>query len=541
MTGDGRESWDVVVVGGGAAGLSAALTLARARRSVLVLDDGTPRNAPAEGVHNYLGREGAPPRELVRIGRGEVEGHGATVRDAHVVDATRLADGTFALTVEGAREELVTRRLVVATGLTDELPDVDGLAERWGRDVLHCPYCHGWEVRDQRIGVLATSPLALHQVQLLRQWSDDVVLLTHTADELVGERMTSDQRAELVARGIEIVDGVVAAVEVTDDRLTGVRLAAGNDPADTTDGTVVALDALAVAPRAHARASIPAVLGAEPQELRMGGAVVGDAVPTETTGPTAGATSVPGLYAIGNVADVRAVVIAAAAAGVTTGAAVNADLVAEDVRVAVAAHRRGEGARFWEGFYAERDQIWSGRPNATLVDVVDGLTPGTALDLGAGEGGDAVWLAGQGWKVTAVDVATRALERITAAATARGLGVETQRHDLSVSFPTGSWDLVSAQYLHSMHEFDRPAVLRAAADAVAPGGLLVIVGHGRLAPWSWDPTLAMPTAEDVFADLALDPDGWDVERVASPERTVTHEDRTATITDEIVAVRRRKA
>ena len=147
------------------------------------------------------------------------------------------------------------RQVVVATGAVDELPDVEGLAERWGRDVLHCPYCHGWEVRDRRIGVLATHRLALHQAQLLRQLSDDVVVFLH------GARLGHEDHAELRARGIEVVHGPVAGLEVADDALRGVRL---------DDGRVVAVDALAVGPRVRARAEVPAMLGVGTVEVVLG-------------------------------------------------------------------------------------------------------------------------------------------------------------------------------------------------------------------------------------------------------------------------------
>jgi SAM-dependent methyltransferase len=244
------------------------------------------------------------------------------------------------------------------------------------------------------------------------------------------------------------------------------------------------------------------------------------------------------VWAVGNVADLRATVIVAAAAGTSVAAALNADMVAEDGRLAVMAHRDGSPA-FWERFYAERDQVWSGRVNPVLGTAVGGLAPGTALDLGAGEGGDALWLASEGWKVTAVDVAQTACDRI--ADRAGELPVRTERHDLAETFPEGSYDLVSAQYLHSPNAaFPRTAILRRAAEAVAPGGLLLVVGHGRLAPWSWDPSLRMATASEVLASLALGDAAWEVARCESAERTATGPDgREATITDEIVAVRRR--
>jgi thioredoxin reductase len=141
-----KEKYDVVIVGGGAAGLSAGLALSRARRSVLVVDAGTPRNAPAGHVHNYLTRDGIPPAELLAAGRAEVTGYGGEILSGSVNSADPLDDG-FQVTLTDGRV-LLARRLLVTTGLVDELPDVPGLTERWGRDVLHCPYCHGWEVRD---------------------------------------------------------------------------------------------------------------------------------------------------------------------------------------------------------------------------------------------------------------------------------------------------------------------------------------------------------------------------------------------------------
>jgi SAM-dependent methyltransferase len=296
----------------------------------------------------------------------------------------------------------------------------------------------------------------------------------------------------------------------------------------------VTLDALLVPTIARARADVARMLGLAPVEQWMGEALMGEVIEVDARGETA----VPGMWAVGNVTDLRATVIASAASGTAVAAMLNADLVAEDGRLAVMAHRDGSPA-FWERFYAGRDQVWSGRVNAVLGAVGEGLEPGTALDLGAGEGGDALWLAGRGWKVTAVDVAQTACDRI--ADRAGDLPVRTERHDLTETFPDGTFDLVNAQYLHSPSaDFPRTAILRRAAEAVAPGGTLLVVGHGRMAPWSWDPTLRMATAPEVLASLALDDTAWEVVRCASPERAATGPDgQEATITDEIVQVRRR--
>jgi thioredoxin reductase len=304
-----------VVIGGGAAGLSGALALVRARRRVLVIDSGAPRNAPAGHVHNYLTRDGTPPGELSAVGRAEVAGYGGEFVTGAVTGAVRDDDGFTVTLADGGTVR--ARRLLVTTGLVDELPAVPGLAERWGRDVLHCPYCHGWEVRDQAIGILATGPMSVHQALLFRQLSDDVTLLLHT-----GPALSTEDAEQLGARGVVCVEGEVAAVQVDADRLSGVRL---------RSGVVVPLQALVVAPRFTARADFLRSLGLETAELTMGEHVLGSYVPADPMG----ATAVPGVWVAGNVTDLKAQVIGSAAGGLTAAAAVNADLVAEDARIAV--------------------------------------------------------------------------------------------------------------------------------------------------------------------------------------------------------------
>jgi SAM-dependent methyltransferase len=212
-----------------------------------------------------------------------------------------------------------------------------------------------------------------------------------------------------------------------------------------------------------------------------------------------------------------------------------------------AGHREGRGdveaERFWEDHYRRRGRVWSGRPNPVLVDVVGSLPPGRALDLGCGEGGDAIWLARQGWLVRAVDVSATALDRASADAATAGVAdsIDFQRHDLALTFPSGAFDLVSAQYLHSPLDFPRDRVLRAAARAVAPGGLLLVVGHASVAPWSWNQHShpRFPTPEEDLAALDLEPGLWHIERLGSPEREATGPDgEPATVTDSVIAVRR---
>jgi thioredoxin reductase len=305
----GARIYDVVVVGGGAAGLSAALVLGRSRRRVAVVDAGTPRNAPAAHMHGYLSRDGLSPADLLATGREEVAGYGVELVD----DTVSAIEPGFVVRLAGGRE-LTARRILIATGLRDELPDLPGVKERWGRDLLHCPYCHGWEVRDQPLGVLGTHPAAAQHAQLVRQWSHHVAFFVHTSD------LDEAERVELEARGIQIVQGEIERLVVEDDRLVGVELA---------DGRVVARAAVFVRPGLLPHADgLLAGLGCELDEA---GFPVADAT---------GRSSMPGLWVAGNASDPRAQVITAAGAGSAAAIAINADLVLEDIARA-AGERRG--------------------------------------------------------------------------------------------------------------------------------------------------------------------------------------------------------
>ncbi|WEO75729.1 NAD(P)/FAD-dependent oxidoreductase [Cryobacterium sp. SO2] len=325
--------YDVIIVGGGAAGLSAAVVLGRARRSVLVIDGGEPRNAPAEGVHGFLTRDGLSPAELVRIGQAEARSYGAVIRSGRAVDTRRTPAG-FAVTVDDGTTA-TGRRLLVATGLVDELPAVPGLAERWGRDVLHCPYCHGWEVRDQAIGILGTGPKSVHQALLFRQWSANVTLFLHremldSTGAASGEHgPTESEWEQLAARGISVVIGPVEALDVQADALAGVRLASGH---------LIPLQALVVAPRFTARTAFLAGLGIASMPHPLG---VGTYLDTDEMGRVLhDGVVVAGVWAAGNAANLMAQVVVSAAAGLSVATNINSDFILDEVQSAVAEYRR---------------------------------------------------------------------------------------------------------------------------------------------------------------------------------------------------------
>ncbi|MFJ4947257.1 NAD(P)/FAD-dependent oxidoreductase [Streptomyces sp. NPDC088760] len=300
-----NSAYEVVVVGGGAAGLSAALVLGRCRRRTLVVDAGEPRNAPSAHMHGYLSRDGMSPAEFLAVGREEIARYGVELVRDRVVDAAGEEGGDFTVVLAGGRT-VRARQLVIATGVKDELPPLPGLAERFGRDVVHCPYCHGWEFRDLPTGVLATSPLSVHQALMVTQWSKDVRLFLH---ELSESGLTDEDLRRLAAAGVTVVPGEVAQVVVTDDRLTGIRL---------TDGTLHDREVLYTAPRAVPGNGLLARLGAQLRETPFGSYPVID---------ERGLTTVPGLWAAGNASGFAEQVVNAASRGYRAGAAINAELL----------------------------------------------------------------------------------------------------------------------------------------------------------------------------------------------------------------------
>ena len=342
-------TYDVVVIGGGVAGLSAALTLGRALRSVLVVDAGSPRNAPAAGAHNLLGNEGINPLELVEKGRAEARSYGAQIVTGTVTDVRGTPADGFTVTLTAGRTDagpstsgsasstgapaaeapdpstVHARRIVLASGAVDTLPDIPGLAERWGHDVIHCPYCHGYEVRGGRIGVLATGPMWLHQAKLIRQWSHDVTVLLHEQPA-----PGADDRAVLESRGVRIVEGAVQ--EVLSDRTADAgeadsRTEASHDGRHLTGAVVagldspVALDSILVGTRMRVDSALVYGLGLVVEEN-----VMGEFVPVDM----GRATNVPGVFAAGNITSAGAMVAASMGDGVMAGGRANMDLVEED-------------------------------------------------------------------------------------------------------------------------------------------------------------------------------------------------------------------
>ncbi|WP_033337479.1 FAD-dependent oxidoreductase [Catenuloplanes japonicus] len=523
-----QQQYDVVVIGGGAAGLSGALTLSRARRSVLVIDAGEQRNRPAGHIHNYLGREGTPPAELLSIGRGEVSSYGGEFLDARVTAVSGDADHGFTVTTDEI--SVKARRIMVTTGLVDEIPDISGLEDRWGKDVLHCPYCHGWEVRDRAIGVIATGPMAVHGALLWGQWTPDVTLFLHD-----GFALTDEQREQLEARRVRLVEGVITGLEIVDDRLTGVRL---------DSGETVPRDALVVQTGLRPRDTLLTMLGLTTQETPVG--------PFVPVAPT-GATAVAGIYAAGNVVDPMAQVITSAASGLMAGAALNADLVMQETRRAVAFKRLGvDGDNpgelfsrdYWEKRYAGHGtHLFRGKANAHLVSDVAGLTPGRALDAGCGEGGDALWLAAQGWETTGVDISATALERAAAHAAERGLTVTWEQGDLTSWAPEpGAYDLISRHFVH-MYGAAGEDLYRRLAGGVAPGGTLLIVNHSYTDVAS--STIPRPDLPEMFMTApeiaaALKPDEWDIQVAEERARPATGPDGAETSVHDVVVRARRR-
>lgn len=312
-----NSNMDVAIIGGGAAGLSAAVALGRSRRNVVVIDDGQPRNAPADAAHNLLGNEGISPLELLEKGRAEAASYGVNFIKGRVSNIDGALDD-FTVTLEGSGQQVHARRIILATGLVDDLPEIPGIREGWGATVLHCPFCHGWEVRDQKIAILARDEVLIHQVLLFRELSDDVTVYLHTAAE-----PTEEVLEQLDALNVPLVRGEIEQLVMDGNQIRGVQIKAG-EPYDAQAAVVV--------PRFNSRTELFESLGGETEQTPFG-----VQIPTDPRGMT----SIPGVWAAGNANNAMAMVSSAAAAGVGTGAAIHGDLVMSDLQKKVQARRAG--------------------------------------------------------------------------------------------------------------------------------------------------------------------------------------------------------
>lgn len=302
---------DVAVLGGGSAGLAAAIALGRSRRKVVVIDAGHPRNAPAEGAHNVLGNEGISPHELLARGRAEAESYAVRIVQGQATAISGTIDD-FTIDVADGSRRVHARRVILATGLVDDLPDVPGVQAGWGHSVLHCAFCHGWEIRDQRIAILTREEVAVHQAMMFSQLSDQVTVFLHDAPD-----PTEEQWEQLRALNVSVVRPRVQRLILDGPQVRGLEI----DGGQTFDA-----DAVVIVPRYNARTELYESLGGTAETTPFGRQIPAD---------PRGLTAVPGVFATGNASQPMAMVVASAAAGVTTGTAVHGDLAFSDLKRAV--------------------------------------------------------------------------------------------------------------------------------------------------------------------------------------------------------------
>jgi thioredoxin reductase len=296
---------DVIIVGAGPAGLSAALILGRCRRSVIVFDTGVPRNAPSQALHGYLTRDGISPRELLRIGRAELAQYNTVaIRDAEVVSAECQRDARFGVTLASG-ERITSRKLLLATGVVDNLPEIDGFRECYGRSVFHCPYCDGWEVRDQPIAIYGQGERGVGLSLELTAWSRDLVLCTNGPADIDDEG-----RARLTKNGIAVREDRIARLQADEGRLESVTF---------VDGSRVPRRALFFTTGQNQRSGLLGQLGCEFNDKG-----------TVRTGKYE-TTHLRGLYVAGDASRAVQWVVVAAAEGAEAAYAINTDLLKEDL------------------------------------------------------------------------------------------------------------------------------------------------------------------------------------------------------------------
>lgn len=444
---------DVVVIGGGPAGAAVALQLGRVRRSVLVVDAGQPRNAPSAHMQGYLGHDGVSPAQFSAITREELDAYGVGVVDGRILSVVDDDDTLLCATADG--HAVRARRVVVASGLTDVLPDLDGVAEMWGDRVIHCPWCHGWEVRDQRVAVIDTSGLGSHQAQIFAQLTDHITLVRNHSTPI-----NDDELEQLRLLGVAVETRPALRIAATGDEIAVILDDTNGDPN-------LIVDVAVVAPNFTANADAVADL-VEMWEHPSG---LGHCVRADEFG----ATSHPKIIAVGNVADPMQQVLHAAAHGSKAATMLNTGLIHDDIEAARDAARRG--SEWDERYGGHDDEMWSGKPNGTLITEASRLSTGRALDVGCGEGADSIWLAQQGWNTTGIDVSAVAVERARRAAARLEVDVEFSIVD-AVSDPleAASFELITLAY-PALRKPEGRSAIRSIGAAVAEGGRLIVIGH----------------------------------------------------------------
>ncbi|MBW8172965.1 NAD(P)/FAD-dependent oxidoreductase [Ornithinimicrobium sp. Arc0846-15] len=484
---------DVAIIGGSAAGLAAALQLSRQRRSVIVIDGGEPRNTPAEHMHSFLGYEGQAPGDLLAVGRDEVRNYGGEILTGQVETVTKTDGGKFVVHLPGGNS-VVARRVIAATGLRDHLPDIPGMREQWGHGVIHCPFCHGYEARDQDIVALITSPMGLHAATLFTALTDKLTLVLHaevSADEPGLDRLRA------------------AGVAVLDAKMTSVNSAAGGalNSVDLDNGQQLPARTVVIGPKVSANIAPFVDLGLQASEHPSG---MGTYIPVEMTGET----PISGLFAAGSLTNPGFQVMPSAAHGSQIGAYVSFTLVDEDIEQA---SKVSGNAADWDSRYSSQARVWSGNPNGSIVVEAEALTPGTALEVGAGEGADSIWLAERGWSVTTNDISQVSLDRAMAEANRRGLTLIPLQADINDADPIGgrTFDLVSLAYASFPKTPDSRGQTNV-LNAVKVGGTVLLVGHD-LAPMlaeSLDEPRPFDHLADVqpteFAEVLEASDNWEV-------------------------------
>lgn len=313
------EKYDAIIVGAGAAGLSAALMLGRSKRRTLVLDGGPPRNAPAEHSHGLFTRDGATPDELLRLGKRDLEAYSSVeVREIFATGASGM-DGNFEVMLDGG-ETVSARKILLASGVVDETPDIPGFAEAWGRGIHHCPYCHGWEVRDTPLAVFGSGDSVMHRVTLIRNWSRDLVAITD------GSEVPGGDREKVSALGVPLYESGISRIESDGETGKLTRIVLG-------DGKEIEREGLFTNPPQRQRSELAEMLGCgiEYVEMMSSYMISADPMTRETT--------VTGVFAAGDAGKQFGSTQSlpnAAATGSNAGAFMNYALASDDAAAELA-------------------------------------------------------------------------------------------------------------------------------------------------------------------------------------------------------------